>query len=86
MGADKDQGYLLRIRPGDRQRVMAATVAALKRADPARVITHTRAYDEIRSDYFQDNRAMAGILVGVIAAVLLVNGTGIVGLASFWVG
>jgi putative ABC transport system permease protein len=85
MGADKDQSYLLRTRPEDRQRVMAAAMVALKHADPARVITHTRTYDEIRSDYFQDDRAMAGILVGVIAAVLLVTGMGIVGLASFWV-
>ncbi|HKV65499.1 MAG TPA: FtsX-like permease family protein [Rhodanobacteraceae bacterium] len=85
MGADKDQSYLIRTRPQDRQRVLAAAVAALKRADPARVITHTRTYDEIRSDYFQDDRAMASVLVSVIVAVLLVTGLGIVGLASFWV-
>jgi len=85
MGADKDQSYLVRTRPLDRQRVLAAAVTALEHADPARVISHTRTYDEIRSDYFQDDRAMAAILVGVIAAVLLVTGMGIVGLASFWV-
>ncbi|MGN6790183.1 MAG: ABC transporter permease [Rhodanobacteraceae bacterium] len=85
MGADKDQSYLIRTRPQDRQRVLAAAVTALERTDPARVISHTRTYDEIRSDYFQDDRAMAAILVGVIAAVLLVTGLGIVGLASFWV-
>ncbi|HKT42934.1 MAG TPA: FtsX-like permease family protein [Rhodanobacteraceae bacterium] len=85
MGADKDQSYLLRTRPEDRQRVLAAAVAALKRADPARVITHTRTYDQIRSDYFKDDHAMAGMLVSVILAVLLITGLGIVGLASFWV-
>ena len=85
MGADKDQSYLLRTRPQDRQRVLAAAATALERADPGRVVSHTRTYDEIRSDYFQDDRAMAAILVGVIAAVLLVTGMGIVGLASFWV-
>ena len=85
MGADKDQSYLIRTRPEDRQRVLAAAVASLKQADPARVITHTRTYDEIRSDYFQDDHAMAGMLVSVIVAVLLVTGLGIVGLASFWV-
>ena len=85
MGADKDQSYVLRTRPQDRRRVLAAAVAALKRSDPARVITHTRTFDEIRSDYFQDDRAMAGMLVSVIVAVLLVTGLGIVGLASFWV-
>ena len=85
MGADKDQSYLIRTQPRDRQRVMAAAVAALKRADPTRVITHARTYDQVRSDYFQDDRAMAGMLVSVILAVLLVTGLGIVGLASFWV-
>jgi putative ABC transport system permease protein len=85
MGADKDQSYVLRTRPQDRQRVLAAAASALKRADPARVITHARTYDQIRSDYFQDDHAMAGMLVSVILAVLLVTGLGIVGLASFWV-
>jgi putative ABC transport system permease protein len=85
MGADKDQSYVIRTRPEDRQRVLAAAAAALKRADPARVITHARTYDEIRSDYFQDDNAMAGMLVSVILAVLLITGLGIVGLASFWV-
>ena len=85
MGADKDQSYLLRTRPQDRQRVLAAAVTALEHADPARVITHTRTYDQVRSDYFKDDYAMAGILVSVIVALLLVTGLGIVGLASFWV-
>ena len=85
MGADKDQSYVMRTRPEDRQRVLAAAAAALKRADPARVITHARTYDEIRSDYFKDDHAMAGMLVSVILAVLLITGLGIVGLASFWV-
>jgi len=85
MGAGKDQSYLIRTRPQDRQRVLTAAIAALEQADPARVITHARRYDEIRSDYFKDDHAMAGMLVSVIVAVLLVTGLGIVGLASFWV-
>ncbi|HVX05015.1 MAG TPA: FtsX-like permease family protein [Rhodanobacteraceae bacterium] len=85
MGADKDQSYVMRTRPEDRQRVLAAAAAALKRADPARVITYTRTYDQIRGDYFRDDSAMAGMLVSVILAVLLITGLGIVGLASFWV-
>ncbi|MDE1899219.1 MAG: FtsX-like permease family protein, partial [Xanthomonadaceae bacterium] len=35
--------------------------------------------------YFQNDRAMAGILAGVIAALLLTTAFGIAGLASFWV-
>ncbi|HEY9110279.1 MAG TPA: FtsX-like permease family protein, partial [Rhodanobacteraceae bacterium] len=85
MGADKDQTYVIRTRPQDRQRVLASAVAALKRADADRVITHTSTFDAIRDSYFQDDHAMAGILASVIAALLLVTGLGIVGLASFWV-
>ena len=85
MGAGKDQSYLLRTRPQDRQRVLAAAVAALQRIDPERVVTRTRTFDEVRSEFFQNDRAMEAMLFGVIAAVLLVTGLGIVGLASFWV-
>jgi putative ABC transport system permease protein len=39
----------------------------------------------LRRAYFASDRAMAGLLVGVIAALLLVTALGVVGLASFWV-
>ena len=35
--------------------------------------------------FFQDDRAMAGILAGVCVALLVVTALGIVGLGSFWV-
>ena len=85
MGASKDQSYLIRTRPEDRASVMAAALAALKKADPQRVVTTQRSFDEVRRKFFQDDRAMAGMLVGVIAALLIVTALGIVGLASFWV-
>ncbi|HET6807343.1 MAG TPA: FtsX-like permease family protein [Frateuria sp.] len=80
-----DQSYVIRTRPQDRQRVLAAALAALKQVNPQRVVSASRSFDEIRQRYFQDDRAMAGILVGVIAALLTVTALGIVGLASFWV-
>ncbi|HEY8327681.1 MAG TPA: FtsX-like permease family protein [Rhodanobacter sp.] len=85
MGANKDQSYLIRTRPEDRASVLAAALAALKKADPQRVVTTQRSFDEVRRKFFQDDRAMAGMLVGVIAALLIVTALGIVGLASFWV-
>jgi len=85
MGASKDQIYLIRTRPEDRANVMIAALAALKKADPRRVVTTQRTFDEVRRRFFQDDRAMAGILVGVIVALLIVTALGIVGLASFWV-
>jgi putative ABC transport system permease protein len=85
MGANKDQNYLIRTRPEDRTNVLAAALTALKKADPQRVVTTKRSFDEVRRKFFQDDRAMAGMLVGVIAALLIVTALGIVGLASFWV-
>jgi putative ABC transport system permease protein len=85
MGAGKDQSYLVRTRPEDRQTVLKAAVAALKKANPRRVVTEQRTYDEVRNQFFENDRSMAGILVGAIAALLVVTALGIVGLASFWV-
>ncbi|TPG47962.1 FtsX-like permease family protein [Rhodanobacter glycinis] len=85
MGANKDQSYLIRTRPEDRASVMAAVLVALKKADPQRGVTTKRSFDDVRRKFFQDDRAMAGMLVGVIAALLIVTALGIVGLASFWV-
>ncbi|HWU75530.1 MAG TPA: FtsX-like permease family protein [Rhodanobacter sp.] len=85
MGASKDQSYIIRTRPQDREAVLRAAVSALKKADPQRVVTRQRTYDEVRSKFFENDRAMAGILVGVIIALLIVTALGITGLASFWV-
>jgi putative ABC transport system permease protein len=86
MGAGKDWSYVIRTRPQDREAVLRAAVAALKKADPKRVVTRQRTFDELRADFFANDRAMAGILVGVIVALLTITALGIVGLASFWVG
>jgi putative ABC transport system permease protein len=85
MGMGQDQSYIIRTRPQDRQAVLKAAVAALKRADPQRVVTTQRTYDEVRRKFFENDRAMAGILVGVIIALLAITALGITGLASFWV-
>jgi putative ABC transport system permease protein len=85
MGAGQDQSYIIRTRPQDRQAVLKAAVAALEKADPQRVVTMQRTYDEVRSKFFENDRAMAGVLVSVIVALLIVTALGITGLASFWV-
>ncbi len=78
--------YVLRCAPKDRWRVLTAAVAKLKQFDPNRVVLKKRTYDDARRAFFANDRAMAGILVGVIVALLTVTALGIVGLASFWVG
>ena len=80
-----DGNYLIRSAPQDRERVLAAALVALKQAYPNRVVLKQQTWDHIRSEFFQNDRAMAGLLVGVCIALLLVTGLGIVGLASFWV-
>jgi putative ABC transport system permease protein len=77
--------YVLRTDPGQRERVIRAAVTALKTLDPKRIYRQQRTLDDARAEFFQGDRAMTGLLVGVIIALLLVTGLGIVGLASFWV-
>ncbi|HJU25083.1 MAG TPA: FtsX-like permease family protein, partial [Rhodanobacteraceae bacterium] len=57
----------------------------LKRLNPKRIFRQQRTLDEARMEFFQGDRSMAGLLGGVIVALLLVTALGIVGLASFWV-
>ena len=77
--------YVLRTDPGQRERVIRAAVTALKTLDPKRIYRQQRTLDDARAEFFQGDRAMTDLLVGVIVALLLVTGLGIVGLASFWV-
>ena len=79
--------YLLRAEPRDLPRVMRDARLAVAKIAPEAVLDHdnSRTLSDLRTRFFQSDRAMAGLLVGVIAALLLVTALGIVGLASFWV-
>ncbi|HET6586180.1 MAG TPA: FtsX-like permease family protein [Oleiagrimonas sp.] len=77
--------YVLRTTPNQRQRVLQAAVKRLKSIDPRRIIMHRKTFDEARAEFFQGDRAMTSLLLGVIIALLLVTALGIVGLTSFWV-
>jgi len=77
--------YLIRCAPQDREQILKAALAKLKQLDPRRVVLEKRTWDEARYEFFQSDRAMASILVGVCVALLIVTALGIVGLASFWV-
>jgi len=71
--------------PEDRGRVLTAALAKLKEINPHRVVLKKHTFDEMRHDFFENDRAMAGLLVGVVVALLVVTALGIVGLGSFWV-
>ena len=77
--------YVLRCAPQDRERVLQAGLAKLRALDPNRIVLDKGSWDEMRHDFFRNDRAMAGVLVGVCLALLVVTALGIVGLASFWV-
>jgi putative ABC transport system permease protein len=57
----------------------------MRKADPHRIILEKKTLEEIRAEFFQNDRAMAGLLAGVCVALLVVTALGIVGLGSFWV-
>lgn len=85
MAMDHFASYVLRSTPGDREKVIKAAVAALKANNPKRVIVQKRTLDDMRTEFFQGDRAMTGLLAGVCLALLVVTALGIIGLASFWV-
>jgi putative ABC transport system permease protein len=85
MDSDNASRYVLRTAPRERDRVLAAAAATLRKADPHRIILEKKTLDDIRAGFFQDDRAMAGLLAGVCIALLVVTALGIVGLGSFWV-
>jgi len=78
--------YVIRTKtPEDRERVLAAALTKLKEINPHRVVLKKHTFDDMRHDFFQNDRAMAGLLIGVCVALLIVTALGIVGLGSFWV-
>lgn len=87
--ADESQSgvYVVRADPADLPRVAEAAPRAVAAAIPEAVIDleYSRPLQELRERYFRADRAMAWLLVAVIATMLLVTALGIVGLASFWV-
>jgi putative ABC transport system permease protein len=81
------QVFVLRTDPGSRDRILRQALDAVARIAPDVVVDldYSGTLSELRDRYFASNRAMAVMLCGIIAAMLLVTALGIVGLASFWV-
>ena len=77
--------YLIRTSPERRAEVLKAAVDALERNGPSRIILKQQTLQEMRSDYYRQDRAMSWMLVIVSVLLLVVTALGIVGLASFWV-
>ncbi|NGY04163.1 ABC transporter permease [Solimonas terrae] len=77
--------FVLRTDPGNRDAVIAAARKKLKEVSPNRIVLDAKTLESARSDYFKQDRVMAGLLVAVVISLLIVTALGIVGLASFWV-
>jgi putative ABC transport system permease protein len=79
--------YLIRAKPQDLNHVMVEARAAVAKIAPDVVLDHEDSHTVsfLRERFFKSDRSMAGLLVGVIIALLGVTAFGIVGLASFWV-
>jgi len=77
--------YIMRVDPARKTEVLAAAEVALKKVAPNRLILDRQTFADIRRDYFKQDRAMAWLLFGVSAALLIITALGVIGLASFWV-
>jgi putative ABC transport system permease protein len=77
--------FVLRVQPQRAEPVLAQARAVLRRLQPNRLITHADTFTQLGDSYFEQDRTMAGLLSVSVAALLIVTGLGIVGLASFWV-
>ena len=80
--------YLLRVNdPAQREAVLQQARKVLLAHGPRRMIQDkgTMTAEQARAHYYRNDRAMAWLLVGVCAMLLLITALGIVGLASFWV-
>jgi putative ABC transport system permease protein len=79
--------YVLRTAPEQVDRVWSQARALVARVAPTVVVdpTYSGPMLALRRAYFAADRAMAGLLTGVIVALLGITALGIVGLGSFWV-
>ena len=76
--------FVVRAEPGQRDRVLKDVEAVFGRI-PGQIVVHRATMDEDRFDMYRDDRAVAWMLTTVTVLLLLVTGSGIVGMATLWV-
>jgi putative ABC transport system permease protein len=79
--------YVIQANSRDLPGIFREATLAVPKIAPDVVLDHQNSglVSDLRERYFRNDRAMIGILLGVILALMLVTALGIVGLASFWV-
>jgi putative ABC transport system permease protein len=75
--------YIVRTQPGELDRVMAETEAALRQRDPNRVIGKLRKMSDHKKSSYAGDSLMAVTLTVVTGLVLVFSALGIFGLATF---
>ncbi len=78
-------GYAVRTEPGQRDRVIKETEAALRAMSTGSVILRTTTSTEDRKNRYRADLALSWMLVTVSVLLLLITASGIVGMASLWV-
>jgi putative ABC transport system permease protein len=76
--------YAIRSEPGQRDRVMKDAEAAIAKI-PGMMVIRTESMEQNRFDLYRNDRAIAWMLATVTVLLLLVTGSGIVGMATLWV-
>lgn len=77
--------YLLRVRPGDMERIMREAPAALASLDRMRVFQGIHPFEDVREEVYRSDRGMATLMGAISLTLLLITAAGIFGLTSFWV-
>jgi putative ABC transport system permease protein len=77
--------YLVRAESGRRDEVMKQIEQKMSEANTSRIIGKVKSIEQVRSEAYSEDRAMAIILSVVIFCLLTITALGIVGMASFWV-
>jgi putative ABC transport system permease protein len=75
--------YIVRVEPGQVDALLPQVEKALIERDGNRVVRKVQPMSEIAARSYEDDRAMAVVLVSVVALLIAVTALGIIGLASF---
>ncbi len=83
VGPGPSTQYLIRVQPGEIDRVMTAVDVALRKRDPNRVVGDMKKMSDMKRESYAGDSLMAVTLTVVTALVLIFSALGIFGLATF---
>ena len=85
LSGDTANVYTIRAEPGQVDRVMRESEAALRAATATPLIIRAQTMDETRKSRYKGDRTMSWMLVVVSGLLIMITASGIVGIASLWV-